>query len=44
LEIPVAERIGDDGEVVAQTMTLRDIRNEIDQDQKMLDRLEGCAA
>ena len=44
LEIPVAERIGDDGEVIAETMTLRDIRNEIDQDQKMLDRLEGCAA
>lgn len=42
LQIPVAERVNEEGEVVAETMSLRDIRNEIDQDQKMLDRLEGC--
>jgi len=42
LQIPVAERVNEEGEVIAETMTLRDIRNELDQDQKMLDRLEGC--
>ena len=42
LKIPIIERVNDEGEVVAQTMTLRQIRNELDQDQIALDRLKGC--
>lgn len=41
-EIPLDLRVDADGEVVSQTTTLRQIKEEIDQDQAMLDRLEGC--
>ena len=41
-EIPFDLQIDENGEVVSQTMTLRQLKEEIDQDQAMLDRLEGC--
>jgi len=41
-EIPLDLRVDENGEVVSQTTTLRQIKEEIDQDQAMLDRLEGC--
>jgi len=41
-EIPLDLRVDADGEVVSQTTTLRQIKEEIDQDQAMLDRFEGC--
>jgi len=41
-EIPFDLQIDENGEVVSQTMTLRQMKEEIDQDQVMLDRLEGC--
>jgi len=43
-EIPVDLRVDPEtGEVIAQTMTLRQIQDDIAQDVKMLDRLRGCA-
>jgi len=41
-EIPFDLRVDENGEVISQTTTLRQIKEEIDQDQAMLDRLEGC--
>jgi hypothetical protein len=41
-EIPLDLRVDDNGELVSGTTTLRQIKEEIDQDQAMLDRLEGC--
>ena len=42
-EIPVSLRVDPEtNEVVAQTMTLRQIQDDISQDVKMLDRLRGC--
>ena len=41
-EIPIARAIDDSGEI-AETQTVRDILKDIDQDQRMLNRLEGCA-
>lgn len=43
-EIPVDLRVDPDtGDVIAQTVTLRQIQDDIAQDVKMLDRLRGCA-
>jgi hypothetical protein len=43
-EIPVDLRVDPEtGEVIAQTVTLRQIQDDIAQDVKMLDRLRGCA-
>jgi len=43
-EIPVDLRVDPEtGEVIAQTMTLRQIQDDIARDVKMLDRLRGCA-
>ena len=43
-EIPLGLRVDPDtGDVVAETVTLRQIQDDIAQDQKMLDRLRGCA-
>ena len=42
-EIPVSLRVDPEtNEVIAQTMTLRQIQDDISQDVKMLDRLRGC--
>ena len=42
-EIPVDLRVDPEtGEIVAQTVSLRQIQNDIEQDVKMLDRLRGC--
>lgn len=44
LEVPVDLRVDPEtGEIAAQTVTLRQIQDDIAQDQKMLDRLRGCA-
>jgi hypothetical protein len=43
LEIPIEEIIDPEtGATVVQSQSVRDIRNEIEQDQAMLDRLRGC--
>jgi len=43
LEIPVELRVDEEtGELVASTVTARQIQEEIAQDQAMLDRLRGC--
>ena len=43
-EIPVDLRVDPEtGEITAQTVTLRQIQDDIAQDVKMLDRLRGCA-
>ena len=42
-EIPIGRTVDEAGEVVSETQTVRDILKDIDQDQRMLNRLEGCA-
>ena len=42
-EIPIGQTMSEKGVEVADTQTVRDILKDIDQDQRMLDRLEGCA-
>lgn len=43
-EIPIGSRLDEDtNEIVPQYQTLRDMKDEFDQDVKMLDRLRGCA-
>ena len=43
-EIPIGSRLDEEtNEIVPQFQTLRDMKDEFDQDVKMLDRLRGCA-
>ena len=43
-EIPIGSRLDEEtNEIVPQYQTLRDMKDEFDQDVKMLDRLRGCA-
>jgi predicted kinase len=43
LEVPLGERVDPDtGDVVPTTMTLRDVKAQIDQENAMIDRLEFC--
>jgi hypothetical protein len=43
LEVPIGEKIDPvTGERVPELSTVRNILNEFDQDQTMLDRLVGC--
>ena len=43
-EIPIGSRLDEKtNEIVPQYQTLRDMKDEFDQDVKMLDRLRGCA-
>jgi hypothetical protein len=43
-QIPIGSRLDEEtNEIVPQFQTLRDMKDEFDQDVKMLDRLRGCA-
>jgi hypothetical protein len=43
LEVPLGERVDPDtGDVVPTTMTLRDVKAQIDQENAMIERLEFC--